>query len=109
MKKETLTNLELKYNPRDRGYYLEATYELETDADIRVVKVHDIRLPVNHISSNIEIEHCYPGVLPRRTIDIGFGPLDFGHYTEEVTKQKVKEVTMEDIEKKFGCKIKIVK
>lgn len=110
MKNIGLVDLELKYNARGNFYCLDATYELETDNEVRELKVHDIELPINPFCVELRQECCdinhFP---PERTVDLGFGPLRFGYCRERVVKEKVKEVTMEDIEKKFGCKIKIVK
>ena len=46
-----------------------------------------------------------------RNIDIGFGSIPFGRYTkvtDEIIDYATKEMTLEEIEKKLGYKVKII-
>lgn len=97
-----LQNLELIHE--DGQYFLDATYIFEDSRSVREVTVKRILLPVD--PNNVSIDRSLYG---RDLIDIGYGMNTFAAYFETILEEKVQEVTMEDIEKKFGCKVKIVR
>lgn len=95
------------------GHYLSAKYRIEDNSSIRELNIPKIRLKINH--GFVEIKHedgsCFT---PR--INMGFGDLPLDHYrdqvgvyfTEKVLEEKVHEMTVDEIEKKLGYKVKIV-
>ena len=99
-----------KLNNDEYGYSLALTYEVETLAEVQ--KVHFPRVQLSIEPMEFVIEHSHGGFAPR--VDFGFGmtslfPGDDGHYfTTEIVKTKTKEMTLEEIEKKLGHKVKIV-
>lgn len=102
LKLSKLKRLELKKD--GSGYYLSAIYEFENEAG-----VHRAIFPIELLNSPVisrEDWRC-PG-----KIDLGFGELplegDPG-YTIKTIREKVHDVTIEEIEKKLGYKIRIVK
>lgn len=110
-----LTNLTL--NCDESGYYLSARFEVEDEHSLReaiVPKIHLHIRPDKVIISQVVSEWD----LSRNTcIDLGFGelPLEYGEvegqrclYSEKVLKENVTEMTLDEIEKKLGHKIKIV-
>lgn len=118
MFKSKLKDLELLWDPDHKEYYLRAKYEVEDDHSVREVIIPHITLPVrSHSTPDFGL---YYG---NKLVNIGFGemvmrPCDIeipGHdtikdacYVEHTIKEKPQEMTIEEIEKKLGYKIKIV-
>lgn len=103
----------LTFNKDSSGYYLSAKYRVEDQYSIRELDIPKIRLRVR--PDKIELrEHgdFY------RTVEanIGFGWLPLNHngtvdevyFTETVLEEKTHEMTLDEIEKKLGYKVKIV-
>lgn len=93
-------------------YYLQAVYEVENECGVHKVTFPRIVLPVVNSFPIITIEqsHFFDEIA---TIDIGFGELpmhkDEGSYAvAELLKEKVHDMTIEDIEKELGYKIRVV-
>lgn len=91
----------------DGQYYLNATYILEDKKSIEKVTLEKIYLPICDKSFDYSMNPF--GIYPRLCVDIGYGMHGCESMTRETILEKVQEVTMEDIEKKFGCKVKIVR
>lgn len=109
MTTEKLTDLKLG---KDKdGYFLTAKYLREDDHTVTEVTIPKLLLPIRNYP-NVECEHGYFGLVYR--IDIGFGELvackddKLGHFSEKVVKEKVTEMTLAEVEKKLGYKVKIV-
>lgn len=106
----------------DGKFYITAKYDVETDADIRVVEIKKVPLPLNDIPVVMEegAEMLFFDNEPRYALpydifaDIGYGKIRMPAmhtaqvYTETVVSQKVQELTLEEIEKKLGFKVKVV-
>lgn len=107
LKSNKLKRLELKKD--GSGYYLSAIYEFENEAGVHRAIFPKIRLPIELLNAPVisREDWGYP-----RKINLGFGELplegDPG-YTIETIREKIHDVTIEEIEKKFGYKIRIVK
>lgn len=105
-KKRGLTDLELV--KKDDLYYLNATYILEDKKNVEKIILKNVFLPIDKNSFNIFTtrdetnEHL-------TWVDIGYGNHTVEKMERVVLEEKVQEVTMADIEKKFGCKVKIVR
>lgn len=109
-----LTNLTL--NCDESGYYLSARFEVEDKHSLREAVIPKIRLTIQ--PDKVILAHTDSDREDRRThIDLGFGymPLEYGEvegqrrlYSEKVLKENVTEMTLDEIEKKLGHKIKIV-
>jgi hypothetical protein len=114
-KENKVENLELHKD--EYGYYLSIKFLVENDHSIREVVVPKIRLPIatHNITLTREFDHFINHEFAR--IDLGFGELNLDHevvdgmdilFKETVLKEKYTEMTIEDIEKKLGYKVKIV-
>ena len=111
-----LKNFELKKD--ERGYYLTAKYRVEDQHSIREVDIPKIRLNLNKEVVSIKTMHDPFGCHRVAHIDLGFGelPLDWDVnkdgqsylFTEKILEEKYTEMTMDEIEKKLGYKVKIV-
>lgn len=92
------------------GYYLSPKYRVETDRDVREIYIPKARINVKH--HEIRVDHDPRSNNP--VCDFGLGKLqmyvdDWGFvYRESVIEEKTKEMTLEEIEKKLGHKVKIV-
>lgn len=101
-----LTNAEL-HNDKF-GYTLALTYRVESLDQVSEVHIPRVVLPFKN--DPITVEQNYTGAW----IDVGFGmtPILTGtngtYFTTKVIKEKTKEMTLEEIEKKLGHKVKIV-
>lgn len=98
----TIENLELVKGVHKYG--LNATFIKETAQSIEEVTIKNIELPID--TKGIIITRDRYGEI---RADIGYGMNPAADVTVKVLKEKTVEVTMEEIEKKFGCKVKIVK
>lgn len=92
------------------GYYLSPKYIIETDRDVREfyipkarinVKPHECRMEWN-LRANNPVCDFGLGELMLYADDKGF------LYHEQLVEEKTKEMTLEEIEKKLGHKVKIV-
>jgi hypothetical protein len=114
---------EAKLIKEDGKYYITTTYTHETDTDIREVVVKKVPLPLN---DRPDVEKRTNGLYfnnkrgcfdtSRYIVDLGYGKLYVPDrnapeelYVEEVVEEKLKEMTLEEIEQKLGFQVKIVK
>lgn len=93
-------------------YYLQAVYEVENERGVHKVTFPRIILPVINSFPSIIIKHGHFDD-EVATIDIGFGEMPMhkeeGAYAmAELLEEKVHDLTIEDIEKKLGYKIRVV-
>ena len=107
----------LIFNKDDEGYYLSAKYRVEDQGSVREVDIPRIRLNINEDCIAIDTEYSPYARREYAQIDLGFGylPLEYtninGHsvcFTEKILEEKYTEMTLDEIEKKLGHKIKIV-
>ena len=115
-KEVKLTKITLEKD--DRGYYLAATYTIEDNHAIREINIPKIRLGLDNKRVSISVEHDPNACYRVAYANLGFGelPLDWDVnqdgqtylYTEKILEEKYTEMTIEEIEKKLGHKIKIV-
>ena len=95
------------------GYSLDLTYLIETPSEIQKLHIPRLILPLYGKDVRIDVDHAYFGDT-LYTADIGFGNCrllldDRGAaFTIETVETKTKEMTLEEIEKKLGHKVKIV-
>ena len=102
----------------ERGYYLAATYRVEDDHAIREIDIPKIRLSLDKKRFSIKLEHDPYACHRVGYVNLGFGelPLDWDVtsdgqaylYTDKILEEKYTEMTLDEIEKKLGHKIKIV-
>ena len=102
----------------ERGYYLTAGYRVEDSHSIREIDIPKIRLNLDEKRIRISVERDPCACYRIAHVDLGFGelPLDWEKnengqaylYKETVLEEKYTEMTMDEIEKKLGYKVKIV-
>lgn len=108
--KMKITSLKLNKDPY---YSLDIKYEMETSGEIKEFHLPNVRLPLKNDYFWIGTNHTGRYLIDC-DVDVGFGttklnPDDKGKfYYERVIKTKTKEMTLEEIEKKLGHKVKIV-
>jgi hypothetical protein len=102
------------YFDDENGWCLRAVYKREDDTGIYEVTVPKIHLPTMNgpvIKTPICICDRYS---EPPTIDLGFGDLNMlkdetGHlYYEKLVKEKIHNMTLDEIEKKLGFKVRVV-
>ena len=95
------------------GYSLDMTFTVETPEAISELHIPRLMLPISNKDITIAMERPYYDS-EICTVDIGFGPCrvliaeDGQYYTIKQIKEKTKEMTLAEIEKKLGHKVKIV-
>lgn len=108
---------DLKFCQDERGYYMAAKFKVEDKHTIKELDVPKIRLRIKPDRVYLRAETCPYTYRTDVWIDLGFGclPLEYvDHdglnvmYTEKVLQEKYTEMTMDEIEKKLGYKVKIV-
>lgn len=113
MNKVKLTYLAL--NEDVCGYYLSARYRVEDEHSIRELDIPKIRLQI--IPETVRIRQEGDGPYINTSVNLGFGYCrldavenDLGkvYFTETVIEEKPHEMTLDEIEKKLGYKVKIV-
>jgi hypothetical protein len=111
--KVELKNVKLVKN--SYGYCLDVTYHIEDDAEIRELHIPYLQLPLNH--NYIKIRNDWCSSYNRYTAEFNLSEARmFGTISEtagecftiKTIKTKTKEMTLEEIEKKLGHKVKIV-
>lgn len=110
--KVKLTDLILKKDVNG-CYYLGAKYLIEDDNAVRELHIPRMFLNIS-LDSVIVKDEFNPGKNPEA--DIGFGylpivcedPRNMVYYSISTIKEKPHEMTLEEIEKKLGYKVKIV-
>lgn len=105
-------------NKDDRGYYLSAAYRVEDKHSIREIDIPKIRLYLDNKRFTVKIENDPYLCHKVGYVNLGFGevPLDWDMnedgltylFTEKIIEEKCTEMTLDEIEKKLGHKVKIV-
>ena len=102
-----------KFKKDMQGYSLDLTYLIETPCEIQKLHIPRLMLPLHGKDVRISVDRQYYSDI-LYTADIGFGNCrmlldDQGAaFTIETVETKTKEMTLEEIEKKLGHKVKIV-
>ena len=111
-RKNYLKDLQL-HKDKDGDYYLSAVYITEDKRGIYETTIPHICLPLtNHAVINIPCGDIY--FKPTPTVDIGLGELfmdqdENGHYhVVRTIEEKVHNMTLSEIEKKLGYKVRVV-
>lgn len=94
-------------------YSLIVTYENKDEyGNIHEIVIKNVDLPIyldpKYISYESEVNYY---CTPERSIDIGYGKIGLSENTiieDKIIKYAKKEMTIEEIEKKLGYKVKIV-
>ena len=93
--------------------YFRAIYEVDCEDGVYEMTIPKIYLPLTKTPTIHISKACSNWDRDEMTIDMGFGTLDVATdpgygYTTRKTKDKTKEMTLEEIEKELGHKVKIV-
>lgn len=118
-RKVTLTDLELKKDVYG-NYYMAAKYRIEDTSSIRELSIPHIHLNISQSKAVIRMDYLEicdkvtDLITPEADIGLGFMPLlmenprNMAYFTETVLEEKTHEMTLDEIEKKLGYKVKIV-
>jgi hypothetical protein len=106
---------DVKLIKNNYGYCLNLTYRVEDNTQIRDFNIPCLHLPISFKRFMIRTERDQ--FFENYVADVGFGNMnmlpgsigcDSPAYTIKTIKEKTKEMTLEEIEKKLGHKVKIV-
>ena len=103
---------DLKLVKIDDRYYLDAIYDVETDAYKMKLHIPRIKLPIDPTRVKIHVD----SIMNQNEVFANTSKFNFvvdrdenGHYyTETVVEEKVHELTLSEIEKRLGYKVKVV-
>lgn len=105
--------IDLSLNTDAIGYYLSAKYRVEDYNSVRELDISKIRFRVCEDTVQIRrTGELYPQV--QINLGLGFMPVvrdgsdNEVYFTETVLEEKTHEMTLDEIEKKLGYKVKIV-
>ena len=107
----------VEFSEDEQGYYLDLTYTIEDDRSIQTCHIPRLRLPIHRHDFNVtfrESDFYLGSMYYEHVADIGFGEMkllpDKGGncYYVTLVEEKTKEMTLAEIEKKLGHKVKIV-
>ena len=102
--------IDLTLNRDGIGYYLSPKYRLETERSVREIYIPKARLKVNfhHLAVDLDaFTNTYRCNLIPGGLDLYADP-DGHMYYDTVVEEKVYELSLEEIEKRLGYKVKIV-
>ena len=109
--KVELKDVKLKKHPM-YGYCLDVTYQVDRKEDVVEINIPCVKLPISCDGLTITSENM--SFCTVTTADVGFGDqevfIELGKpaYTIKTIKEKTREMTLEEIEKELGHKVKIV-
>ena len=109
LESQKVEDINISFNKDINSYVINVSYRhTDREGNVDIISIRD--LPINvkpYPDFNISYYGC------EKSIDLGFGSLEFypGITSEEIRRihTVIKEMTIEEIEKKLGYKIKIVK
>lgn len=106
---QTVEDINISFNQEIYSYVIDISYRrTDSEGNIDIISVRDLPIPIVDCP-NISREMTFYGCDTK--IDLGFGSLDFHPITRHETRRihtAVKEMTIEEIEKKLGHKVKII-
>lgn len=118
---EKLTNIELKKDEQSGEYYLDVTYEYEDNRGYYEIHFPHVRLPFYEkrmptlnrdmglgLYSNPSNVSLYDNILQLAKDKSKHMEDGVYFYTIKTLKEKRQEMTLEEVEKKLGYKIKLV-
>lgn len=107
---------DVKLDKDDYGnYFLTLTYSgKDVCGNVHELVLDGVPLHLYSSSNYIKLEEMYSlGTVEERKINVGFGDVDIYYndnftITDKIVEYSVKEMSIEEIEKKLGHKVKIV-
>lgn len=111
-----LTNVILRKEYNSDEYTLDLTYTLDSPTMVQELHIPKVVIPLNtnliKINRYDDFQCCH--ITQDYFVDLGFGEMRLSPdvngaaFTIKTVKEKTKEMTLEEIEKKLGHKVKIV-
>ena len=107
---QNVENINISFNKDIYSYVINISYRhTDREGNVDIISIRDLPITINTypiVKRNFSYYGC------EKSIDLGFGSLDFypGITSEETRRihTVTKEMTIEEIEEKLGYKIKIV-
>lgn len=110
-----LTNI--VFDKDEKGHYISAKFRVEDKHSIREIDIPKIRLHINPNQVYLRSEYDPYSNKTDMWINLGFGQVpveptevdgNLVMYTEKILEEKYTEMSLDEIEKKLGYKVKIV-
>lgn len=109
----------------DDKWYINATYFYEDDRYKKEINIPKIHIPLEQFEGDVDMTYSdtpfrrnpclveYQArfgnlIMPLELADVGLKGQEPVPYTEKIIEEKTQEMTIDEIEKKLGYKIKIV-
>lgn len=129
MKEKKIEIKEARLYPERGSYYIDVTYIVDGEHDVREVRLPKLHIPLLSATGDLIINRQYDNCNPIKRYrdkpimylnhiypELGecglricpMGNEDDPCYLERIIEEKTQEMTIEEIEKKLGYKIKVV-
>lgn len=102
--------IDVSLNKDGMGYYLSPRYRVENDTCVKEIYIPKARLKINFHQVGVDLDTFKNNYM----CNLGFGNLelyadDDGHvYYEIIKEEKIHDMTLEEIEKRLGYKVRII-
>lgn len=106
----TVEDINISFNQNIHQYVIDISYrDTDREGNVDIISIRDLPIPIfnyPNITHNFDLCGC------DTKVDLGFGDLDFHPKLTRMESRRIytvtKEMTLEEIEKKLGYKVKIV-
>ena len=107
LESQNVEDINISFNKDINSYVINVSYRhTDREGNVDIISIRDLPITIKpYPDFNIAYYGC------EKSIDLGFGSLDFSEITSEEIRRihtVTKEMTIEEIEEKLGYKIKIV-
>ena len=112
LKSQNVEDINISFNQGINSYVIDISYKCtDSEGNVDIISIRDLPIPIAaYPEVNVNLSALYGRT--ERSIDLGFGSLDFypglTSYETRRIHTATKEMTIEEIEKKLGHKVNII-
>ena len=110
LESQTIENINISFNKNINSYVINVSYRCtDKEGNVDILSIKDLPIDINSYP-NVDRNATYCGF--ETSVNLGFGSLDFYPGVTSYETRRIhtvtKEMTIEEIEKKLGYKVKII-
>ena len=112
LESQNVEDVNISFNQDINSYVIDVSYRhTDREGNVDIINIRDLPIPiVAYPDVNFKLSSTHYG--PEESINLGFGSLDFypgvTSYETRRIHTAAKEMTIEEIEKRLGHKVKII-